>query len=50
MATPAAYGSSWAKGGIRAAAEATPEPQQHWIQAISETYTAPCGNARSLTH
>ena len=28
-AVPAAYGSSWAKGQIWAAAEAYPQPQQH---------------------
>ena len=28
----------------------TPQPQQRWIQASSATYTAACGNARSLTH
>ena len=28
----------------------TPEPQQHWIQATSATYTTDHGNTRSLTH
>ena len=49
-ATPAAYGSSWARGQIRTAAASLPQPQQHWIQAASATYAAVCSNARSLTH
>ena len=27
-----------------------PQPWQHWIWAMSVTYTAACSNARSLTH
>ena len=27
-----------------------PQPQQHWIQAVSETYTTAHSNAASLTH
>ena len=26
------------------------QPQQQWIQAAPATYTAACGNTRSLTH
>ena len=28
----------------------TPQPQQHWIQAASATYTTAHANAESLTH
>ena len=30
--------------------ELQPQPQQHQIQAAFSTYSAACGNARSLTH
>ena len=43
-----AYGSSQASGQIRVTA--APQPQEHRIQALSETYTTAHGNARSLTH
>ena len=46
MATAEAYGSSRARGWIGAAA--TPQPQEHWIQAISATYMAAWGNSGSL--
>ena len=42
MATPAAYGSSQARGQITAAAahlRPMPQPQQHWIQVAPVTYT-----------
>ena len=29
---------------------ATPQPQQHWIQATSATYVKACSNTGSLTH
>ena len=48
-ATPVAHGSSPARGQIGAAA-ATPQSQQHGIQAVSVTYTTAHGNAGSLTH
>ena len=28
----------------------TGQPRQHWIQALSASYTTACGNTRSLTH
>ena len=44
-AIPAAYGSSQARGPIRAvAAGAYTKPQQHGIQARSVTYTTAHGN------
>ena len=30
--------------------ESMSQPQEHWIQAASATYTAAFSNARSLTH
>ena len=48
---PVAYGSSQARGRIRAAAAGpTPQTQQLGIWAASMAYTIACGNARSLTH
>ena len=44
-AAPTAYGISQARGQI---GTAVPQPQQCQIWAM--TYTAACGNARSLTH
>ena len=50
-ATPAAYGSSQARGLIGAvAARPMPEPQPCQIQVESATYSTAHGNARSLTH
>ena len=50
-AAPTAYGSSQARGWIRAVdADVYPQPQQHWVWAASVTYTTACGNAGSLTH
>ena len=50
-AAPAAYGGSQARGQVGTmAASLLPQPQQHGIQAASETYTTAHGNARSLTH
>ena len=46
--TPAAYGSSQARGQTGAVAT-MPQPQQPQIQATSGTYTTDCGNTRSLT-
>ena len=42
MAASEVYGSSWAKGRIRAAAASlhTPQPRQHGIQTASVTYTS----------
>ena len=45
-AAPEAYGSSQARGWIRIA----PQTQQTEIQAAPVTYTADCGNVRSLIH
>ena len=45
-ATPAAYGSSQARGQIT---QPVPQPQQRGIQPASETYAMAHGNARSLT-
>ena len=46
-----AYGSSQARGRIRAAATGLHhKPQQHSIQAESATYTMAHGNVRSPTH
>ena len=52
MATPAAYGSSQARDGLRAAGASlnTPQPQQHGIQAMSVTYAIVHSNAGSLSH
>ena len=48
---PVAYGSSQARGSNRSySCRPTPQPQQHWIQAESKTYTTAYGNAGSLTH
>ena len=49
-ATPVEYGSSQARGRIRAAAEAYATATATRIQATSVTYVAPCGNTRFLTH
>ena len=50
-AIPVAYGSSQAKGlSQNYSCRPTSQPQQYWIQAMSETYTAAHGNVRSLTH
>ena len=54
-AAPASYGTSQARGWIRAAGAGldlslTPQPQQLGIQATSATYTAAHGHAGSLTH
>ena len=48
-AAPTAYGGSQARGPVKAT-DATPQPQQYQIQAMSLTYTTAHGNARSLTH
>ena len=49
IASPVAYGTSQARGPIRAtAASLPPQPQQHWIQAMSMTYAAVCANVQSL--
>ena len=50
MNVPVAYGSSWARGWVRACCRSMPQPGQHWFWAASATYTAACGNAGSLTH
>ena len=48
-ATPVAYGGS--QGSNRSySCQPTPQPQQHGIQAPSETYTTAHGSAGSLTH
>ena len=47
-AAPVAYGSPQARGRIGAVA--TPQPQQHGIQASSVTYTTAHCNTGSLTH
>ena len=49
MASPAAYGSSQARGQTRAAAEAYATVMATSIPAVAEVYTAACSNARSLT-
>ena len=46
----AAYGSSWARGWIRATAASLPQPQQRGIWAASTTYITVLDNARSLIH
>ena len=46
-ATPMACGSSSARGHV---CWPMPQPRQHQILGASLTYTAACGNARSLTH
>ena len=50
--TPMTYGSSLARGWIRATYSCwpMPQPKQHEIQAFSTTYTATHSNTRSLTH
>ena len=46
-----AYGGSQARGLIGAtAAWLMPEPQQHWIQAASVTYTTAHDNTGYLTY
>ena len=52
MATPAAYGSAWARGRIgNTAASPTPQLQQHWIKPASVTYTKAYSNkARDRIH
>ena len=47
--TSAAYGSFQARDWIRATAARLSQPQQHQIQAVSETYATACGNAGFLT-
>ena len=49
-AIPAAYGSSQARGPIRAIAASLHQSQQCQIWATSATYTTVWGHARSLTH
>ena len=49
-AAPVAYGSSWARGWIRAAAAGLHHNHGNWIWATLATYATFCGNARSLTH
>ena len=51
-APPVAYGHSQARGWIRKnySCQPTPQPQQRRILTASVTYTAACGNARSLTY
>ena len=50
-ATPVTCGCSLAKSRVRvAAASLHDSPQKHQNQATSASYTAACGNARSLTH
>ena len=49
-AAPATYGSSQARGGNGAAAEAYATAPLHWIQAEFATYTAAYSNTSSLTH
>ena len=40
VTAPVAYGSSWARGQTRAAAEAYTKQKQHWIQTTSVTCAA----------
>ena len=47
---PAAYGSSPVRVKSVMQLQATPQPQQHQIQAASATYITACVNAWSLTH
>ena len=50
-AAPSAYGASYARGQIRAAATGLHHSHsQHQIRATSTTYTIAHSNARSLTH
>ena len=49
MATPAAYGNSWAGVESEWHLRPMPQPQQHRTRAASATYTTACGNAGSLT-
>ena len=51
MATPAAYGSSWAGGSNQSCScRPSPQPQQCGIEMASVFYVTACGNnARSLT-
>ena len=44
------YGSSWARGRIRAATAAYTTTMQYWIRVTYATYAAACGNTGSLTH
>ena len=45
-----ASGSSQAMSRIRYSCQTTPQPQQHQIQAASETYTTAQEHAEFLTH
>ena len=49
-ATPVAYGSSWARGQIKAAAVSYAIATATQIQATAASYAAAYGNAKSLTH
>ena len=49
-ATPAAYGSSWARDQIRAAAAGRYHSHQNTRSVTSVTYPTAYGNARSLIH
>ena len=49
-ASPAAYGSSQARGWISCSCLPTPQPQPCLIWAASATYTVACSSARSLSH
>ena len=44
------FGSSWARSRTGAVAAACAQPWQHQSWAVSSTYAAAGGNARSLTH
>ena len=48
-ATPAAYGSSWARAWIRVAAVSLYHSHSG-IWAATRTYATACGNTRALTH
>ena len=50
IATPEAYGSSWAGVKLELQLQAYATAITHWIQATSATYATACGNVRSLTH
>ena len=51
MATPAAYGSSKARGlNWNCSCSLMPQPGQHQIQAKSVSYVEAFSNAGSLTH
>ena len=49
-ATPEAYGGSQARGSQARDSQATPQPQQHGLWAMSATYTTAHSTARPLTH